>query len=288
MGRRNKYKNLGIVLVSFTAIFAVIGMIFETMAILFGYDAHMRVFKLGSKIGAASVAALFILSIATVTLAICVGKLAKMRTKTRNSSFGDVISSIGGFAMAASSVMFLIESINRMNEKIKVAENSGKELGAIEELGILGILSIILVVLSLPVALYFLLGTEKKDRLTTFLSFFPPIWNAACLVRLYFDSETAINDPVRILLQVTLVAVMLALMYDLKLRTMETGKIMFTVTASLATVLACSSFMSIMLLFVIVKVGSIARMLLSASLLLMSLYLLMRLNGYYKPYKDRD
>ena len=92
----------------------------------------------------------------------------------------------------------------------------------------------------------------------------------------------------RILLQVTLVAVMLALMYDLKLRTMETGKIMFTVTASLATVLACSSFMSIMLLFVIVKVGSIARMLLSASLLLMSLYLLMRLNGYYKPYKDRD
>ena len=268
MGRRNKYKNLGVVLVSFTAIFAVIGMIFETVAILFGYDANMRVFKLGSKVGTASVAALFILSIATVTLAICTGKLAKMRTRTRNSSFGDVIASVGGFAMAASSVMFLIESWNST--------------------GALKVFTVILVVLSVPVALYFLLGTEKRDRLTTFLSFFPPIWNAACLVRLYFDSETAINDPVRILLQVTLVAVMLALMYDLKLRTMETGKIMFTVTASLATVLACSSFMSIMLLFVIVKVGSIARILLSASLLLMSLYLLLRLNGYYKPIKERD
>ncbi|MBQ7779184.1 MAG: hypothetical protein IJ404_01715 [Clostridia bacterium] len=268
MGRRNKYRNLGVVLVSFTAIFAVIAMIFETVCILFGYDPVMHVFKLGSKLGSASVAALFVLSIAAVTLAICVGKLGKMRTKTHNGGIGDVISSVGGFAMAASSVMFLIESWGTA--------------------GLLKIFSIILVVLSIPVALYFLLGTEKNDRLTTVLSFFPPIWNAACLIRLYFDSEAAINDPVRILLQVTLVSVMLALMYDLKLRTMGTGKIMFTVTASLSTVLACASFMSIMLLFVVWKECTIADLLLSTGILLITLYHLIRLNGYYKPIKERD
>ena len=60
MSRRNNDINLGTALLSFTAIFAVIGMITETCAILFGYDANMRVFKLGSKIATVSVAALFI------------------------------------------------------------------------------------------------------------------------------------------------------------------------------------------------------------------------------------
>ncbi len=268
MGKRNRNRNLGPVLISFTAIFSVIGMIFETCAILFGYDANMRVFKLGSKIAPASVAALFILSIAAVSLAICVGKLGKMRTKASNSGLSDIVSSVGGFAMAASSVMFLVESW--------------------KETGPLKLFTVILVLLSVPTALYFFLGTDKNDRFTTVLSFFPPIWNAVCLVRLYFDSETAINDPVRILLQVTLVSVMLALMYELKLRVKETGKLMFTVTVPLATVLSCASFMSVILLFVIVRVGSIANVLLSAGSLLMSLYLLMRLNGYYKMMKERD
>jgi hypothetical protein len=81
---------------------------------------------------------------------------------------------------------------------------------------------------------------------------------------------------------------MLALMYELKLRVKGTGKVMFTVTASLSTVLACSSFMSVMLLFVIVKVGTVADMLLSMGTLFVSLYLLMRLSAYYKPIKERD
>ncbi len=267
MAKRNINNNLGPGLIAFTVILSVIGMIFETAAILFGYDPTMRVFKLGSKIASASVAALFILSIAMISIAICVGKLGKMRAKTSNSGLADVLSSIGGFAMAASSVFFLVESWNAT--------------------GPLKIFTIILVLVSAPTALYFFLGTENNDTKTTVLSFFPPIWNATCLVRLYFDSETAINDPVRILLQITLVTVMLALMYELKLHIKGTGKLMFTVTASLATILACSSFASVMILFVIVKVGSAADVLLSAGTLLISLYLLMRLNGYYKLKKER-
>ncbi len=266
MAKRNINRNLGPVLISFTVIFAVIGMIFETVAILFGYDPNMNVFKLGSKVASASVAALFILSIATVTLAICVGKVGKMHSRAPSSGLGDVISSVGGFALAVSSVMFLIDSW--------------------EATGPLKLFTVILVLVSVPAALYFFLGTEKRDRLTTILAFFPPIWNAICLVRLYFDSKTAINDPVRILLQITLVSVMLALLYELKLRIKGTGKIMFTITASLSTVLACSSFMSVMLLFVIVKVGSAADMLLSSGTLLISLYHLIRLSGYYKLNKE--
>ncbi len=288
MAKRDRYNNLGPVLLSFTAIFSVIGMVFETLAILSGYDPNMRVFKLGSKIATASVAALFILSIATVTLAICVGKLGRMRTIVPNSGAADIVSAVGGFMTAASAVLFLVESMNGMNEKIKDAESVGKELGAFEAMGALGIFSIILVLISVPAALSFFLGMGNKSKLTTALAFFPPIWNAACLIRMYFDSQTAINDPVRILQQITLVSVMLALMYELKLRVKGTGKIMFTVTASLATVLSCSSFVSTLLLFVIVKVESVANMLLASGTLLISLYLLMRLNEYYRTFKERD
>lgn len=268
MAKRIRNLNLGPVLISFTAIFAVIGMIFETLAILFGYDAHMRVFKLGSQVATASVAALFILSIATITLAICVGKVGKMRIRVQNSNLADIISAIGGFALAASSVFFLVESWNAT--------------------GALKLFTVILVLISVPSAMYFFLGADRRDRLSTFCAFFPPLWNAACLVRLYFDSETAINDPVRILLQITLVAVMLALMYELKLRIRGTGHIMFTVTAPVAVVLSCASFTSIILLRLLVKVESAANVLLSAGLLLISLYLMMRLSVYYKLPPERD
>lgn len=276
MAKRNRYKNLGPVLISFTAILAVIGMIFETVAILFGYDPVMRVFKLRSSVASASVAALFIISIAMISIAICVGKLGKMRSKAPGNGLSDTVSTVGGFALAAFSTVLLVQTFKKWAEMEQF------------KLSPLDMFTVILFAVSIPTALYFFLGTAKGDKRTTFLAFFPPIWNAMCLVRLYFDAETAINDPVRILLQITLVTVMLALMYELKLRVKGTGKVMFTVTASLSTVLACSSFMSVMLLFVIVKVGTVADMLLSMGTLFVSLYLLMRLSAYYKPIKERD
>jgi hypothetical protein len=272
MAKKIRNTNLGPVLLSFTAIFAVIGMIFETVAILFGYDARMRVFKLGSQVATASVAALFILAIATITVAVCVGNLGKMRTRVPNSNLADVISAIGGFALAASSILLLIESWK----------------STIDEAGALKFFTVLLVLVSIPTALYFFVGANKRDRLTTFLSFFPPLWNAVCLIRLYFDSETAINDPVRILLQITLVAVMLALMYELKLKIRGTGHVMLTVTAPVATVLSCASFTSMILLYLIPRVVSIANVLLSIGSLLLSLYLMMRLGAYYKLPKERD
>lgn len=262
MSRRNNDINLGTALLSFTAIFAVIGMITETCAILFGYDANMRVFKLGSKIATVSVAALFILSILTVTLAICVGKIGRMRAHPHSNALSELVAAIGGFAMTASSIIFLIESWGNG--------------------GTLKLFTVLLFLVSIPAGLNFFLGKTMNERISTVLAFFPPLWNATCLVRLYFDSENAINDPVRILLQITLVTVMLALTYELKLRVKGTGQIMFTVTASLATVLASSSFMSIALLYFIVKVGSVGDLLLSLASLLVSLYLLMRLGAYYK------
>ena len=260
MSRRNNY-NLGPALISFTAIFAVIGMIVQTCAILFGYDANMRVFKLGSKIATVSVAALFILSILTITLAICVGKLGKMRSHARGNGISEAVGAIGGFAMTASSIIFLMN---------------------LSGTGALKLFTVILFIISIPAGLSFFLGKTVSDKTSMVLSFFPPLWNAVCLVRLYFDSKNAINDPVRILLQITLVTVMLALTYELKLRVKGTGKIMLTVTASLATVLACSSFTSIALLYFIVRIGGVADVLLSLSSLLISLYLLMRLGAYYK------
>ena len=270
MAKRYNYKHFGPALISFTLILSVIGMIFETVAILFGYDAKMCVFKLESGVAKASVAALFILSIAMITIAICIGKIGKMKTKAKDSGLAEMISSVGGFALATSSVLFLYDTI--------VAKREGSK----ESIEALLLFSVILVIASIPMAINFFIGAGKSGKLATALAFFPPIWNAACLIRLYFDAETAINDPVRILLQITLVTVMLALLYELKLRVKGTGKIMFTVAASLSTVLASASFMSVMLLFTIVKVGTAADMLLSTGTLLVSLYLLMRLSAYYK------
>ena len=269
MARRVNYEFLGTVLTSCTLILSVIAMMFESVAIVLGYDKVMRVFKLQSKVATVSVVALFVLSIAMGTLAICVGKIAKMRPKAQNSAATDTVGIVGGLSLAVSSVLFLVDSL-------KVADASA-----------LKFFTILLVVISVPTALSYIVGVEKT-KLSTFLAFFPPLWNATCLVRLYFDAGTAINDPVRILLQITLVAVMLALMYELKLRVYGTGKIMFTMTATIATVLSSASFAAILLLSVLLKVETTANLLLAVGTLLSSAYLLIRLDMYYKAARPRD
>ncbi len=259
---KNNKKNLGPVLVSFVAIFAVIGMIFEACAVLFGYDPVLRVFKMDSKIAVASVAVLFILSAAAISLAICVSKLGKMNAEAPESFASGTVAAIGGFAMIITSVFLMFFGGNAS--------------------GLLRLFSVILLAISIPTGLYFILGTSKRDKRTAVLAFFPPIWYAICLIRMYFEAETAINDPIRILLQVSLVSIMLALLYELKLRIKGTGKLMFTVTVSLSVILECASAVAVFLLYFTVKVGTAADLFLAISSLGIVMYLISKLSGYYK------
>lgn len=259
---KNNEKNLGPVLVSFVAIFAAIGMILEACAVLFGYDPVLRVFKMDSKIAAASVAALFILSAAAIGLSIFVSKLGKMNSEAPESFASGTVAAIGGFAMIVTSVFFMF---------------FGGNMSGAQKMS-----SVILLALSVPSGLYFILGTSKRDIKTDILAFFPPIWYAICLIRMYFEAETAINDPIRILLQVSLVSIMLALMYELKLRVKGTGKLMFTVTASLSVILECASAVAVFLLYFTVKIGTAADLFLAISSLGIVMYLISKLSGYYK------
>ena len=76
-------------------------------------------------------------------------------------------------------------------------------------------------VLSIPTAAYLIISavtkTEEKPALTA-LGFFPVLWTAVCLLRIYFDRTSAINNPVKIFSQMALSAVMLFFLSELRIR----------------------------------------------------------------------
>lgn len=83
------------------------------------------------------------------------------------------------------------------------------------------ILWTLMTVLSIPTAAYLIISavtkTEEKPALTA-LGFFPVLWTAVCLLRIYFDRTSAINNPVKIFSQMALAAVMLFFLSELRIR----------------------------------------------------------------------
>lgn len=236
-------------------VFAILGMLGQTAAVLYGYDASMRVFRLKNPLGPAVGWGLFVLSVVLFSALITLkGSKAQPCTSSHLTAF---FSSFGGGVMLAASLVVAIECRNAT--------------------GALSTVSTALAFLSLPSAMYLLLqalpATPKRETLLTALGFFPVLWGIMALLRIYFDNTSAIGDPLRILLQCALIAVMLAFLGELKLRVGKTGEPLFFAAAGVALVLSSAAAISQVILKTVAHAAPTDELMLSLATFFLSLYL---------------
>lgn len=247
-----------------TLIFTVLGMIGQTVVVLYGYDASMKGFKLGNPLGTLVGWGLALTSVLLLSALFTLkGAEASLQHPDHLTTF---LSALAGGAVVAASVMIALEF-----------QKAG---------GALATVSSLMALLSLPTGAYLILQgllLSKGEKVITALGFFPVIWGAMALMRIYFDNNTPINDPLRLLLQVALVAMMLAFLGELKIRVGKKGAPLFFAMAGVSLLLGASSAISTIVLRIVIPTVPTSELMLAIADLLLSLYLFVRMVKLSKP-----
>ncbi len=265
MNDYDKKKIMGTTLIALSAVFAVVCMLFQVLAVLFGYDASMQVFKRNSVISVASSSVLFVLCAVLAGLSIAAAKKYDNTRPARAAGFASFLSVCGGCATLLSSLALFCE----------IGNSRGAFASITMSLAISSIFAGEYMVFSA-------IDVIKSERVLTFMSLFPPIWAAACLMRMYFETGSAINDPVRVLSQLSLVVIMLSLLFETRMRIKGNGFAAFAATATVSLILCCSALVSTSLLYLITKTVSEGELLLSLSGVMISLCLVTRLSACFR------
>lgn len=235
----------------------------QTLALLLGYDTAKGVYLRGNSLGAVAGWALFVFVLILASPLFLLPKDdAVYPIPPCNHTTAFFAAAGGGIAVCSSFIMML------------------DVLHAMAPPKTLTILSILLFLLSLPTDLYLILSAilrKAESRLLTAFSFFPVLWVAACLIRIYFDRTSAINDPRKLLLQVSLAAIMIYFLTEARSRVGK-GGIRFRFAAGMiAMLLGFAS--SVSMLALAFRGVSLPRgeLLLTITELLLTLYILGRL-----------
>ena len=152
------------------------------------------------------------------------------------------------------------------------------------------LLPTLILALSFPMSVYLVLTALAKNRnekSLIALGFFPVIWVAACLLRIYFDRASAINNPVKILSQISLVAIMLYFLVELRFRIGKPKVKLYIASASVASLLGISYSTSVLLgeFLNTEKLGN--EVMLSFTEFFISFYILMRLVNFVVSMKTQ-
>lgn len=204
-----------------TAVTAVVAALAHTAVLLFNYDSSLGVyiyngyspvmFIAGTVIGLAAV----IIAAVSVPSGAC-GIERVPACGTAEAFFA----AMAGAAIFAYSVMNCITAIIEIIRNLPPNSSISVIISAILS-NTTAVLWIIMTLLSIPTAAYLIISavtkTEEKPALTA-LGFFPVLWTAVCLLRIYFDRTSAINNPVKIFSQMALAAVMLFFLSELRIR----------------------------------------------------------------------
>ena len=255
----------GMPLYFFVLIFTVLAVLVQSLAVLFGYDASMNVYKHGSILGTASGITVFVLVAIYSALAFLVmRRLRGLKGLPPTSTVNAFISAAGGVFITLSSVVMWLQS---------------RSVG-----GNVSNVSAMMMIFSIPAAAYFIMSALKGTRqgLLYGLGFFPVLWAVACLLRVYFDVGTAINDPIRVTFQVSFAAIMLSLLFELRTRLGKRGTTVYVIFSGIAVIIGLPSVVSMLILFVIPKTVSAAELLLCIAQLLLCLHILLRLHTNLK------
>ena len=219
-------------------LFTLLGTVGQSLALRFGYDCFYGVYRTDSSIGTVVAWCLFAF---VILLSSALLILPKDKQPDEIAPCGNGLaffSSVGGVASICTSLLVFLD-VMQQNGAIKT-------------------LSLLLLLFSLPTGAYLILSAlsqKKEDKLLTVLGFFPVIWLALCLVRIYFDRTSAINDPMQILLQISLAAIMLYFLTELRARVGKPGSRLRLVAGMTATLLGSASSVSIIFLYISLQNG---------------------------------
>ncbi len=217
-----------------TFVFAALGILGQTLVICCGYDTDLRVYAYNNPLGLIVNGCLFTFFLILLILALTVPKDASPDSIPPCGNGLALFASLSGVAMICASFLMLLDSKG--------------------SIGPLRTFSILLVLLSLPAGYYGIrsaLTRKVDDRLLNVLGFFPVLWLGACLIRTYFDRTSAINDPVQILLQLSLAAVMLYFLTELRTRVGKPAFRLRLLASAAAILLGSAASVSVSVLFVI-------------------------------------
>lgn len=204
-----------------TAVTAIVAALAHTAVLLFSYDSSLGVyiyngyspvmFIAGTVIGLAAV----IIAAVSVPSGAC--GIERVPVCGTAEAF---FAAMAGAAIFAYSVMNCIATIIEIIRNLPPNSSISVIISAILS-NTTAVLWIIMTLLSIPTAAYLIISaltkTEEKPALTA-LGFFPVLWTAVCLLRIYFDRTSAINNPVKIFSQMALSAVMLFFLSELRIR----------------------------------------------------------------------
>ena len=139
-------------------------------------------------------------------------------------------------------------------------------------------------IFSVPTGIYFVLNALRKanDQTMTLLGFFPVLWAATCLLRIYFEVGAAVNDPIRILFQLSFVAVMLAFLFELRLRIKKDGTLPLIIFSGISIIVGLPAVVSMAILFIIPRTVTTGEILLSAAEFFICLDLLIKMYAELK------
>ena len=104
--------------------------------------------------------------------------------------------------------------------------------------------------LAIPCCAYFLFSAvsqSRKNPLLTILGFAPVLWFCFVVIHLYFDRTTAINNPVKTLVQLSLIVIMLFFLFELKCRVGKNGESLWFAFGLLSVLYGLSTSLSLLI-----------------------------------------
>lgn len=204
-----------------TAVTAVVAALAHTAVLLFSYDSSLGVYIYNGYSPVMFIARTVIGLAAVIIAAVSVpsGACGIERVPVCGTAEA-FFAAMAGAAIFAYSVMNCIAAIIEIIRNLPPNSSISVIISAILS-NTTAVLWIIMTLLSIPTAAYLIISavtkTEEKPALTA-LGFFPVLWTAVCLLRIYFDRTSAINNPVKIFSQMALAAVMLFFLSELRIR----------------------------------------------------------------------
>lgn len=258
-----------------TAVTAVVAALAHTAVLLFSYDSSLGVyiyngyspvmFIAGTVIGLAAV----IIAAVSVPSGAC--GIERVPVCGTAEAF---FAAMAGAAIFAYSVMNCIAAIIEIIRNLPPNSSISVIISAILS-NTTAVLWIIMTLLSIPTAAYLIISavtkTEEKPALTA-LGFFPVLWTAVCLLRIYFDRTSAINNPVKIFSQMALAAVMLFFLSELRIRVGKPVLRVYLAFSGAAAMLGFSYSVSLIAAYLSGVGGLSGDVLLAVVILLCSVY----------------
>lgn len=194
-----------------TAVTAIVAALAHTAVLLFSYDSSLGVYIYNGYSPVMFIAGTVIGLAAVIIAAVSVPSGACGIERVPACGTAEAF-----FAAMAGAAIFAYSVMNCITAHVSA---SGQAASSVSKPTL--ILWTLMTVLSIPTAAYLIISavtkTEEKPALTA-LGFFPVLWTAVCLLRIYFDRTSAINNPVKIFSQMALAAVMLFFLSELRIR----------------------------------------------------------------------